>query len=539
MLGDDDARPRCAGAQRAAPTRRPRRRRRRDAHPAPAARRRCRSATSRAARRGRRAGGAARRCSLAAGAVTFAAIADRRRRRRRRPGHAARRARRRTARSSRSCRSSRRLRRRGRRRARPAARPATSSASCPARARRAAPRSSAAYRRQFADSDTRSFEVAGPRRPRGGATGRASGRYVATYARRAGRHRARSRSASCATAATPRIALISARQDTPARSSAVAGDAQRDLAARQDLRAGARLHRAHLRVARQERVEEAARVLARDLQAEALELLLGGVGVARRRRRAAARAARARRAARRSRPAAARALAATSIRFAPGSSATSVLKRPSVDRRRRCRAPARSRARGLDGAADLRSARRACVSASAGASSVEPRRAARRAAASRSSPQAAASSATATNGGDGARAHRRSRLAAAPADASRVVGLVADQPTEPADWSAALQQVFAEPWRVRPAFQPIVDLERRQVWGFQVLARFISPLRATPPEWLDAAERLGLRQALESRLLAAGLGALPDVPERGRLLLPDQPVDAVRGRRSRRSCAST
>jgi EAL domain-containing protein (putative c-di-GMP-specific phosphodiesterase class I) len=109
------------------------------------------------------------------------------------------------------------------------------------------------------------------------------------------------------------------------------------------------------------------------------------------------------------------------------------------------------------------------------------------------------------------------------ADAFRVVGLVADTATEPADWSAALQQVFSEPWRVRPAFQPILDLERKQVWGFQVLARFISPLRATPPEWLEAAGRLGLRQALEARLLTAGLGGLSDVPERGKLLFPVSP----------------
>ena len=100
----------------------------------------------------------------------------------------------------------------------------------------------------------------------------------------------------------------------------------------------------------------------------------------------------------------------------------------------------------------------------------------------------------------------------------------AEQATQPVDWSAALQQVFAEPWRVRPAFQPILDLERQQVWGFQVLARFISPLRATPPEWLDAAGRLGLRQALEARLLSAGLAALPDVPSRGKLVLPISPT---------------
>ena len=91
------------------------------------------------------------------------------------------------------------------------------------------------------------------------------------------------------------------------------------------------------------------------------------------------------------------------------------------------------------------------------------------------------------------------------------------------DWSAALAQLFAEPWRVRPAFQPIINLEHRSVWGFQVLARFISPLRATPPEWLEAAERLGRRHALEARLLEAGLQELERVPEHCKLLLPVSP----------------
>jgi EAL domain-containing protein (putative c-di-GMP-specific phosphodiesterase class I) len=91
---------------------------------------------------------------------------------------------------------------------------------------------------------------------------------------------------------------------------------------------------------------------------------------------------------------------------------------------------------------------------------------------------------------------------------------------EHVDWHGALQQVFAEPWRVRPAYQPIIDLERRNVWGFQVLARFISPLRATPPEWLEAAQALGMRRALELRLLQAGLDAVRQLPERCRLALP-------------------
>jgi ketosteroid isomerase-like protein len=74
----------------------------------------------------------------------------------------------------------------------------------------------ASYKRQFADSDTRSFEVE-DLQATGGATGRASGRYVATYAGEPdvtgtitfGMLRDRG---------TPRIALISAHQDPPAAS---------------------------------------------------------------------------------------------------------------------------------------------------------------------------------------------------------------------------------------------------------------------------------------------------------------------------------
>ena len=105
-----------------------------------------------------------------------------------------------------------------------------------------------------------------------------------------------------------------------------------------------------------------------------------------------------------------------------------------------------------------------------------------------------------------------------------MAGTTVEHATQPKDWSAALQQVLAEPWRVRPAFQPIVDLERRTVWGFQVLARFISPLRAAPPEWLEAATKLGLRSPLEARLLDTGLQAIGELPDRCRLLLPLSPA---------------
>jgi EAL domain-containing protein (putative c-di-GMP-specific phosphodiesterase class I) len=100
---------------------------------------------------------------------------------------------------------------------------------------------------------------------------------------------------------------------------------------------------------------------------------------------------------------------------------------------------------------------------------------------------------------------------------------MAETRAQPADWAAALRQVFAEPWRLRPAFQAIVDLERGTICGFQALARFISPLRAAPPDWLEAAQRLELRTALEERLLKTALDSLGDLPDGCRVLLPLSP----------------
>ena len=92
-----------------------------------------------------------------------------------------------------------------------------------------------AYRRQFEDSDTRSFELRDLEATGGARPAVRSARFVATYGGEPDVTGAivfnvlRDRG-------TPRIALISARQDPPPSSSAVARDAQRHLAARQHLR---------------------------------------------------------------------------------------------------------------------------------------------------------------------------------------------------------------------------------------------------------------------------------------------------------------
>ena len=75
------------------------------------------------------------------------------------------------------------------------------------------------------------------------------------------------------------------------------------------------------------------------------------------------------------------------------------------------------------------------------------------------------------------------------------------------DWEEALTRVIGEPELVRPVFQPLVDLERGVVCGYEMLARFESPIKAPPPAWFEAAERLGLGGRLESILIRAGLAA--------------------------------
>ena len=71
----------------------------------------------------------------------------------------------------------------------------------------------------------------------------------------------------------------------------------------------------------------------------------------------------------------------------------------------------------------------------------------------------------------------------------------------------AVEAVLADPGLIRPVFQPIVDLRRSAVWGFEMLARFGDDASGSPLDWLAAAERDGLGAALEARLVAAGISA--------------------------------
>ena len=78
-------------------------------------------------------------------------------------------------------------------------------------------------------------------------------------------------------------------------------------------------------------------------------------------------------------------------------------------------------------------------------------------------------------------------------------------------WAEILCDVLERPGRVRPHFQPIVDLQRGEVCGYEALARFTGWRGLEPAEVFGAAERVGLGGALEAHMVREVLSARPHV----------------------------
>jgi EAL domain-containing protein (putative c-di-GMP-specific phosphodiesterase class I) len=87
-----------------------------------------------------------------------------------------------------------------------------------------------------------------------------------------------------------------------------------------------------------------------------------------------------------------------------------------------------------------------------------------------------------------------------------------EQSTEPG-WTARIESVLSDPALVRPAFQPIFDLVRGRVSGYEALARFDVEPQRNPEEWLRAAAEQGLDAAFEAALVEAGLRFRDALPE--------------------------
>jgi EAL domain-containing protein (putative c-di-GMP-specific phosphodiesterase class I) len=85
-----------------------------------------------------------------------------------------------------------------------------------------------------------------------------------------------------------------------------------------------------------------------------------------------------------------------------------------------------------------------------------------------------------------------------------------------AEWPRRLESVLTEPSRLRLLFQPIVDLQRGVVAGYETLARFSEPdgrpSRASPDRWFAAAGVQGVGARLEGMVVRRCLDLLPTVP---------------------------
>jgi EAL domain-containing protein (putative c-di-GMP-specific phosphodiesterase class I) len=106
--------------------------------------------------------------------------------------------------------------------------------------------------------------------------------------------------------------------------------------------------------------------------------------------------------------------------------------------------------------------------------------------------------------------------------------------TESRVTEAHVRRALDVPGQPRMLYQPIVDLRRGVVAGYEALARFAGPPTARPDEWFAAAHAAGLGAALESRALDEAFQVRSDLPEGVFLsvnlsprLLPTQPVSRV------------
>ncbi|MCW3009367.1 MAG: putative diguanylate phosphodiesterase [Solirubrobacterales bacterium] len=79
-------------------------------------------------------------------------------------------------------------------------------------------------------------------------------------------------------------------------------------------------------------------------------------------------------------------------------------------------------------------------------------------------------------------------------------------------WSSLLRSVLDRPESIDIHFQPIVDLSRGVIAGFEALARFPSQPYRSPDQWFGAATRLNVHVALEAAVIERVL--------RARALLP-------------------
>jgi EAL domain-containing protein (putative c-di-GMP-specific phosphodiesterase class I) len=97
-------------------------------------------------------------------------------------------------------------------------------------------------------------------------------------------------------------------------------------------------------------------------------------------------------------------------------------------------------------------------------------------------------------------------------------------PPTVSEWSTAIGAALADPSRLVMAYQPVVDLARGTVAGYEALARFAGPPQATPDVWFRAAGQLGVAAELEAAAIGQALDARHALPPDSFLSLNVSPL---------------
>ena len=81
------------------------------------------------------------------------------------------------------------------------------------------------------------------------------------------------------------------------------------------------------------------------------------------------------------------------------------------------------------------------------------------------------------------------------------------------NWREAIEAACANLDAIQPVFLPVVELSKRAVRGYELLARFSTGPAAPPSMWFESAAKLGLTAPLERRIMRAGFATADALPE--------------------------
>lgn len=81
------------------------------------------------------------------------------------------------------------------------------------------------------------------------------------------------------------------------------------------------------------------------------------------------------------------------------------------------------------------------------------------------------------------------------------------------NWREAIEAACANLDAISPVYLPVVELSKRAVRGYELLARFSGGPAAPPGMWFESAAKLGLTAPLERRIMRAGFVTADALPE--------------------------